>query len=54
MGMFKEDCKRLLDEDFLTCLQRVGEYAETYKTLKTDGEKAQGLFALMLSLKLHD
>lgn len=54
MGMFDTDCKRLLGKDFFTCMQRIGAYAETYRQLKTEGEKSKALMGLLMSLKLYD
>lgn len=52
MGIFDSECKRLLGKDFLTCMQRIGDYAATYRQLKSDEERSQALFGLMLSLRL--
>lgn len=54
MGMFNQECKRLLGKDFYTCMQRIGAFADEFRKLKTDAERTNALFGIMATLKLHD
>lgn len=40
-AMIDEDCARYLEKDFLTCLEKIGNFAVEYAQMRTREEKAK-------------
>lgn len=49
--VFNEDCKKYIGKDMLTILKKIDIYAKNRINLKTDEERAQAIFNLLLELK---
>lgn len=49
-GAINGDFRRLLGKDFVTCLNRVGNFSEEYDALSSDEEKTQALLGLLISI----
>lgn len=49
---FDGECRRLLGGDLMTCIRKIGAYADTYRQLRNDDERTRALYGLLLSMRL--
>lgn len=49
--LINNDCKRFLGRDIMSCLQRVGNFANDYGKLRDNGEKSSAILGMVLSLR---
>lgn len=50
-SLLDSDCQRLFGKNMFSCMDKVGNFADTYRRLQTDADKKQALFGLMVSLQ---
>lgn len=47
------DCAKYLGKDFVSCMEKIGDFAEEYSRITDGGEKTRALFGLLISMRLN-
>lgn len=48
------DCVKYLGKDIVTCMDKIGDFAEEYSRIKGASEKTRALWGLLIGLRLND
>lgn len=51
-GRIESDCVKYLGKDIVTCMDRIGDFAEEYSSYTSGADKTRALWGLLISLRL--